>query len=805
MVAVSLLVTYRGVTIRIIGSFEMTEKDTGHSDTNPEDGEGQTEGVPEAINQWLNKDRRGRTENRAQRRWRKRNTAYEPEVEQVRAEEGTLEDIGTLLEELGEPEEEAVSNEEQNTSDTAIYFGTNDSAEIQVTVSAQGEQATVDYLSIDVDKPIPGFKEVKQVLEWNFGVVHGIDEGAINNLLEQARVDGEVKDGMVIARETPCEAGEDGRIDFLFMADDEGAEVIDGVEVSSALQADHVRGAFGLDEYPRLVAPGTALAQVVLPTPGKAGRSVTGEITAQPGAHQEPLGVGENVVEEDGAYRAQIYGYVCMIDGDLHVLSPVWIAPDQMLVAFIQYRQEVAAPPPESGWVMELLEKAGVRHGILDPAIEKLARGIEQRRGSAPVIAKGKPPVHGEDAHFDTTYDAEQRPGRVLEDGSVDFRQRNIIIGVAENDCLGEFTPETKGQDGMNVFGEVVEGRDGETLEFSAGEGVRVEDESADDGDLAGKRHFYATCDGSVQLSGDKVEVLPITNINGDVNFEVGNIETRGDVEVTGSVLYGFDIKCAGSLVVGGEIENGVNIQAGGDVAISQRIVGDNTRVVAGGSVECKLVQNATIVAQGDVMVGNSLMNAYVGSGKEVIVEAAGGKRGGSIVGGETYAAVGITAKFLGSPGYEATIVGCRPTPHQQAELDTLQSQAKSLRFEVNQSLAVMGVTALERDQIDKRLARVSKWERAAFVAAFKKAYQAADKLAEIQPQIEAKVAEQQNRLISGKIQVSETVYPEVYVEFGNKSMEIETKRAGMTYTFNGDEVKERGSESGEGGEGGEG
>ena len=144
MVAVSLLVTYRGVTIRIIGSFEMTEKDTGHSDTNPEDGEGQTEGVPEAINQWVNKDRRGRTENRAQRRWRKRNTAYEAEVEQVRAEEGPLEDIGTLLEELGEPEEEAVSNEEQNTSDTAIYFGTNDSAEIQVTVSAQGEQATVD-------------------------------------------------------------------------------------------------------------------------------------------------------------------------------------------------------------------------------------------------------------------------------------------------------------------------------------------------------------------------------------------------------------------------------------------------------------------------------------------------------------------------------------------------------------------------------------------------------------------------------------------------------------------------------------
>ena len=97
---------------------------------------------------------------------------------------------------------------------------------------------------------------------------------------------------------------------------------------------------------------------------------------------------------------------------------------------------------------MELLEKAGVRHGIIDTAIEKLARGIERRRGSAAVLAKGRPPVHGEDAHFDPAYDAEQKPGRVREDGSIDFRQRNIIIGVAENDFLGEFTPETKGRMG---------------------------------------------------------------------------------------------------------------------------------------------------------------------------------------------------------------------------------------------------------------------------------------------------------------------------------------------------------------------
>ena len=39
----------------------------------------------------------------------------------------------------------------------------------------------------------------------------------------------------------------------------------------------------------------------------------------------------------------------------------------------------------------------------------------------------------------------------------------------------------------------------------------------------------------------------------------------------------------------------------------------------------------------------------------------------------------------------------------------------------------------------------------------------------------------------------------EVYVEFGNKSLYVDTKRSVMAYKFNGDEVVERGIQSGEG------
>ncbi len=59
--------------------------------------------------------------------------------------------------------------------------------------------------------------------------------------------------------------------------------------------------------------------------------------------------------------------------------------------------------------------------------------------------------------------------------------------------------------------------------------------------------------------------------------------------------------------------------------------------------------------------------------------------------------------------------------------------------------------------------------------------------------------------MTSGQIQVSETVYPEVYVEFGNKSLQIDTKRPAMTYAFNEDKIEQHGAQSKEGGGGGEG
>ena len=149
---------------------------------------------------------------------------------------------------------------------------------------------------------------------------------------------------------------------------------------------------------------------------------------------------------------------------------------------------------------MDLLAKAGIREGIIESAVEKLCRNEDPNKRLALTLARGKEVKNGVDSHFDPAYNADAKPGSIRKDGSIEFRDRNIIIGVKENDLLGEFFPATKGENGTNVLGAEVEARDGEPAEFSAGEGVRVEEEQGGSENSEGSlRKFYATCDGSVQ------------------------------------------------------------------------------------------------------------------------------------------------------------------------------------------------------------------------------------------------------------------------------------------------------------------
>lgn len=76
-----------------------------------------------------------------------------------------------------------------------------------------------------------------------------------------------------------------------------------------------------------------------------------------------------------------------------------------------------------------------------------------------------------------------------------------------------------------------------------------------------------------------------VFTVIGDVDFDVGNIDIPGDVEIRGLVGSGSSVTVGGTISVAGTTEPGATLQVGGDVLVGQGILGEKTCVIADGDI----------------------------------------------------------------------------------------------------------------------------------------------------------------------------------------------------------------------------
>src|SRR5690606_11485656 len=109
-----------------------------------------------------------------------------------------------------------------------------------------------------------------------------------------------------------------------------------------------------------------------------------------------------------------------------------------------------------------------------------------------------------------------------------------------------------------------------------------------------------------------KINVFPVYEVNGDVDYKVGNIDFNGTVVVRGSVLPGFRIRSNGDIRIIGTVE-GAFLEAGGSIEVTEGVVGQNKgKLYAGRNVKCSFVQDAMITAGEDVLVAQSIMHSHI-------------------------------------------------------------------------------------------------------------------------------------------------------------------------------------------------
>ncbi|MFH1154117.1 MAG: FapA family protein [Pseudomonadota bacterium] len=278
------------------------------------------------------------------------------------------------------------------------------------------------------------------------------------------------------------------------------------------------------------------------------------------------------------------------------------------------------------------LEACDVRFGVVDDQLIGTWLSGAEENGDNLVVAKGIYPEEPREAeikyHFKTDF---RQAGKVLPDGSIDFRDRGDIPFVTAGTLLAEKTPAVRGVPGTDVSGFQISVPEPVDLVFGAGQGTRYSEDQL---------QIYADVDGQPHLDAlGNISVFNELSIKGDVDYNTGNINFNGNIIVEGTVREGFKVK--GATLTVGQIE-GAEIDLTGDLNVGSGII-DAKLINVQGIVQAKYINNSIIKAFGDLIVQKEIIDSKIFLGGTCIND------GGTIISSEVAAKQGVQAGQIGT------------------------------------------------------------------------------------------------------------------------------------------------------------
>ena len=438
----------------------------------------------------------------------------------------------------------------------------------------------------------------------------------------------------------------------------------------------------------------------------------------------------------------------------------VRISPDGM-------EATMTITPPRGGQAVALaaalaaLSKAGVTTGIDSNAVEELVRQAaamlpHESGGRTAVVARGQPAVRGQDAAV-AYHDLLQMPSgypQLKADGSVDHFQLNLVRNVTAGTVLMTRTPPSKGVPGVNVLGAPVPSQDGRDQPLRAGKGSRV----ADDG-----LSLVAEVEGHAVMGPDgRVTVSPIFEIRGDVDTSTGHIDFVGTVVIMGSVHHGFAVRAGQNVEVHGGVDGGT-VEAGGDVIVRYGIQGGQRgRVVAGGRVQCRFVENADVRCHGDLAVTDGILHSRVRCGGKVTIMG----RRGTIIGGQVKAKEEVSSRIIGSSLLTTTDIEVGVSPESRDELEVVR---RSLHEAEEGLRKAQQAVSLLRDMEARNPAEFSVEKRQMLMKSLRSQYHFQAQRDQLVAR-KAVLEEELQATSQGRVRAYDTVFPGVKVTIGRES-----------------------------------
>ena len=329
--------------------------------------------------------------------------------------------------------------------------------------------------------------------------------------------------------------------------------------------------------------------------------------------------------------------------------------------------------------VLYKLYEYGVERGIDEEAIKKLIDSGQPARNA--IVAKGKSVKNGKDAKVDILVDLDKSAKPLItEDGSVDFRNINLIKIVDKDQLLAVKEPATEGVAGYSVTGRITPPRAGEDVLMPRGRNTYLSEDGL---------QLFSDIIGNVFYEGEVLNVENIFVVKGNVDFSIGNISYPGDVVINGDVKADFSVHTEGNIVVRGTVEAAELVSTSGNIEVKKGIIGTQqekkAKVVAGGSVKALFIQEGVVSAGKDIEVGSYILNSVIHAEHDVLVLKDRGMIGGSNI----FSGSCVRAKNIGSMSDTKTQIKVGKivkgdvnfkSKQLQEEVEILQEEEKLLR-----------------------------------------------------------------------------------------------------------------------------
>ncbi len=359
-----------------------------------------------------------------------------------------------------------------------------------------------------------------------------------------------------------------------------------------------------------LVRKGARLTKPAPPALPQAGTTIFGAELACPAATAHSPIPGEHVTvnDDDNVLIAEISGYPVFsvhhkgtnehLQLGIHPL--ITVTHDRMQAILHLWVPPTGSAQPDLVTILESLDEQGICYGRLQHALtSSLHTYFRKQQLQETVVALGAVPVKGQDARLRFALEVGFLPGKVMGNGEIDFRERNMFIAVNKDQLIAHKVPASPGIPGTDVYGSLIDPLPGKDISVRAMDDAALDERS---GEIRALRSGVLSL-----VTENSVKVCSRQVISQDIDYQTGNIISRNAVEIKGSIRPKFKVNALGDVMVGGDVEK-AQVRSDGNALIKGGLVGKLSTIHARGDVDLGFI------VQGRVHSGHNIILRQHGS-----------------------------------------------------------------------------------------------------------------------------------------------------------------------------------------------